>query len=370
MIPIAFRRARLVPLAEGWYDEPMRKAVLLGLFVVGCASTPSGIETQEPCPRDPSGALRRRAIDLPGASGPLSLDYLAVDRARGRVWVPAAGTGRVDVIDAASGALSEVSGFATIEREGRGGKRLVGPSSATVAGDFVYVGNRADSAICAIDATTLSRGPCIALPTSPDGVQWIATTRELWVTTPKDRSLTVIDAKSATALTVSGRIPVEGEPEGYAVDEPRGVFFTNLEDRDMTLVIDVRERRVVSSWPAGCGAEGPRGLAYDAATRRLFVACTDHVSVRDAARGGAELGAISTGGGVDNIDWNPTTRLLYAAAGKAAMLTVAHVSEAGVPTVVARAPTAQGARVVVVDAEGRAFVADPLGGRVLELSAP
>ena len=33
----------------------------------------------------------------------------------------------------------------------------------------------------------------------------------------------------------------DGEPEGYAVDAQRALFYTNLEDRDRTLAIDVQE---------------------------------------------------------------------------------------------------------------------------------
>ncbi|HEY3354649.1 MAG TPA: hypothetical protein VGQ83_15460, partial [Polyangia bacterium] len=153
-------------------------------------------------------------------------------------------------------------------------------------------------------------------------------------------------------------------PEGYAVDDATGRFYTNLEDRDRTLAINVRTRRVAASWPAGCGAAGPRGLALDAAGGRLFVACTDRVHAVDAA-GGATLSTLATGDGVDNIDVLPARGLLYVAAGKAGRLIVARVDGAGRLATVTTAPTAVGARVVVADADGTAYVGDPLGGNVL-----
>ena len=114
-------------------------------------------------------------LALPGApSDGVLLDYLVVDRARHRVWVPAGGTGNVCVIDTRTQELKAIDKFATAEVERRGKKRMVGPSSATVGDGFVYVGNRADAKVCALDATTLARGGCVTIPSSPDGVAYVA----------------------------------------------------------------------------------------------------------------------------------------------------------------------------------------------------
>lgn len=309
-----------------------------------------------------------REVPLPGAAGPVSLDYLACDRARGRVWVPAGGTGSVDVLDVATGELTRIEGFRTAQREWRGKVRVMGPSSVSVGDGVVYVGNRATSEICPIDQARLTRGTCVALSSSPDGIAYVPTTKELWVTTPRDKALWVLDATVPARLVPTKTIKLEGEPEGYAVDAVRGLFFTNLEDKDKTLVIDVRTRKVSATWDARCGEEGPRGIAIDPAKRLLFVACTDHVEVLDAAHDGAHVSKLDTGAGVDNIDYLPERRLLYVAAGKAASLTVALVDDKGLLMVVARAPTSEGARVVVADQDGKAYVADPTGGRLLLLS--
>ena len=82
-----------------------------------------------------------------------------------------------------------------------------------------------------------------------------------------------------------------------------------------------------ATWNPGCGADGPRGLAFDAAHDFVVVACTDHVQVLDAGHDGAPLGRLDTGAGVDNIDF--VGGRVYAAAGKAAQLTVAAVDDEG-----------------------------------------
>jgi hypothetical protein len=122
------------------------------------------------------------SIALPGASSTgVSLDYLAYDRAHHRVWVPARGTGTVVVVDVRDDRVAIVSGFGVAEMERHGTKRLVGPSSATVGNGVVYVGNRADSSVCAVGAESLRLGPCITLAAIPDGLAYVSSTKEVWV---------------------------------------------------------------------------------------------------------------------------------------------------------------------------------------------
>jgi hypothetical protein len=158
---------------------------------------------------------------------------------------------------------------------------------------------------------------------------------------------------------------VDGSPECYAVDEGNGIFFTNLEDKGGTLAIDIQSRKARATWNAHCGADGPRGVAFDKAHDFVIVACTDHVQVLDAAHDGALLGKLDTGAGVDNIDYVDETRLLYVAAGKAARLTIARVNDQGQFTVVATGDTSEGARNAVADTNGTAYVADSQNARLL-----
>jgi DNA-binding beta-propeller fold protein YncE len=308
-----------------------------------------------------SSALTATPVPLPGGPGPITMDYLAADPDLARVWVPA-GNGRVDVIDASTLSVTSIEGFETERRN----DRLLGPSSVAVGDGFAWVGNRANSAICAIDAKSLERKGCLVLPSPPDGLAWIAPTQEVWVTTPRDQSLTLVDVKKPGTPLLSTKIPLPGAPEGYAVDAERGLFYTNLEDKDRTLAIDVKTRKIVSTWNPRCGEDGPRGLVLDAARGHLFVACTDRVKTL-STRNGAVLGEIGAGAGIDNMDEDLRTHTLYVAAGKAATLTLVRASEKGALTKVASAPTAKGARVVVVGGKGAAFVADSAGGRVLVL---
>ncbi|HEY4184566.1 MAG TPA: hypothetical protein VGP07_05820 [Polyangia bacterium] len=313
-----------------------------------------------------AGGATRPAVSkiaLPGAPPTgVGMDYLAYDGAHHRVWVPAGNTGSVDVIDTASGGVTRIEGFATAQMERRGTKRTVGPSSATVGVGVVYVGNRADGTVCAVDATTLRRGACAKLTSMPDGLAYVASTKEVWVTTPRTDTLTILDAGT---LAAKGELKLEGQPEGFAVDDARGVFYTNLEDKNRTLAIDVKARRVTSTWQPKCSEDGPKGLAFSARANFLFVACADQVLVMDAGHQGRELARLATGDGVDNIFFVEGRHELYVGAAHAARLTVARVDARGALAVVAKVPTAAGARNPVATDDGVAYLTDSPGGAIL-----
>ena len=313
----------------------------------------------------PAAAPPPDSITLPGGP-PVSMDYLAYDPKTDRVWAPGGNTGFVDVVDVKTGKVTPIEGLETAKVKGRDGKeRTVGPSAATVGKGFVYVGNRAGAAVCAIDSASLKKQGCVTLPSSPDGVAFVGATDEVWVTTPREDSITILDVKQGAAPKLAGKVAVAG-PEGYAVDEARGLFYTNQEEKDVTLVFDVKTRTVVASWPAGCGKEGPRGLALDTERRHLFVACaTGKVRALDASRDGALLGELQAGDGLDNIDYLQARHLLYAAGGRAGTLTVAEVAASGAFQPAWVTKTADGGRVVVVDSAGTAYVADSKGGRLV-----
>jgi DNA-binding beta-propeller fold protein YncE len=352
--------------------EIMRaKDSVVSSLIISAFALAYGAAAQEHTPAPAAGTgtaagLELSLIPLPGAPPDgVFLDYLAVDRPHHRVWVPAGGTGRVDVIDTNTHELHPIENFPTSEVERQGKKRTVGPSSATVGNGFVYVGNRADSSVCAVDAMTLARGGCVTIPASPDGVAYVASTREVWVTTPRTNSMHILDVSTPSAPKLAGNFTLEGQPEGYAVDETHGAFYTNLEDKDRTLRIDLKTHRVTSTWLPACGEDGPKGLAIEPADQLLVVACPDHIEVMDAGKDGRILSKLDTGAGVDNIDYLPSTRSLYVAAGRAATITIAHLDQKGALAQTGARATTRGARNAVVTDEGIAYVADGPEGKIL-----
>jgi hypothetical protein len=241
----------------------------------------------------------------------------------------------------------------------------MGPTAATVGEGFVYVGNRGDSSVCAVDAATLAKKGCVTLPGTPDGLQYVAATHEVWVTTPHDQSIQILDVKKAGEPKLAGEIKFEGEPEGFAVDNKRKVFFTNLEDKDKTLVVDIAKRAVAKTWEPKCGEDGPKGLIFDAAANHLLVVCPSSIEVLDVAKDGAQLSQLAVGDGLDAVDWSPKTRQVFAAAARAEKMVVASLPKTGVLAAQSTIDTAKGARNAAASEDGTAFIADGSHGRIL-----
>src|ERR1700687_6109308 len=335
-----------------------RRTILLLAIVAGCSAIRLGSPSTVPT------AFAVRSIVLPGGEGgSVAMDHLAYDRVHHRVWVPAGNTGTVDVVHVPDERVASVAGFATAEIERHGTKRIVGPSSATVGDGVVYVGNRGDSSVCAADAESLRVGACIKLDSSPDGLAYVRSTREVWVTTPRDHSIVVIDT-AAGALRWKATIALDGQPEGFAVDDKRGVFYTNLEDKDRTLGIDTHSRQVTSTWLPGCDEDGPKGLALDVSRDFLVVACADRVLLLDAGHDGKRLSTLHVGDGVDNIDYVEERHELYVAAARAATLTIARLDPQGGLTAQGAGPTVAGARNAVATDEGTAYLTDSSEGKI------
>jgi hypothetical protein len=283
-----------------------------------------------------------RTLTLPGGTpAGIAMDYIAFDRTTNAIWVPG-NTGTVHVIDVATDKIRQVTGFPTQEVTVRDRKRLLGPSAVSFGNGTVYIGSRGDSSVCAVDPKALTRGHCQVLTSMPDGVVYVAPTKEVWVTTPRDKSIRILDAAT---LREKATLTFEGNPEGFAVDAKRNRFYTNLEDKDRTLAIDLTSRKTVATWNPACGEDGPHGIRVDEGTGHLFVACSARMEVLDAAHD------------VDDIDYVPASHLLYAGAARDAKLTIARVDAAGKLSLVASVPTAAGARNPAVAKNGTVYLA-------------
>ena len=282
------------------------------------------------------------------------MDYITYDPSTNSVWVPGGNTGAVDVVDAATGKVRQIPGFATKEVQGRNGKRVLGPSGVSVGEGVVYIGNRGDSSVCAFDSRTLAPGACGHLDSTPDGVAYVAPTKEVWVTTPGDKSIRVLDSKT---MEQKAKLTFEGNPEGYAVDAKRGRFYTNMEDKDQTLAIDLKTHKTVATWNPSCGKEGPHGLGLDATDGHLFVACSTLAEVLDVGHDGAILSMVDTGDGVDDIDYAPATHMLYVGAAKAAKLTIAHADQRVTSPSLRKYPPRRAPATRVVAKDGTVYLA-------------
>ena len=314
---------------------------------------------------DQNAGYTVRTLTLPDhGKGNITMDYIAYDPATGYVWVPAINLGVVDVVDTSNDSVREISDFATNEVEFGGRKRTQGPSGVSIGDGVVYIGDRADSSICAVNEKTLVRKNCGKIDSTPDGVVYVALTKEVWVTAPRDNSVRILDSKS---LTQKEKLTFEGRPEGYAVDAKRGRLYMNYEDKDLTTAIDLKTHKTVAKWPSECGEDGPHGISLDQDAGFLFLACSTRAEVLDAGHNGEKLSSIDTGDGVDDLNYSPATHTLYVGAAKDAKLTVARVDAKGKLSVVVQVPTHEGARNGVATKGGAVYLAHSQRGQLAGL---
>jgi DNA-binding beta-propeller fold protein YncE len=334
---------------------------LLLVVTVGIAAIAVGLQAAG----DQNAAYTVRTVALPDhGKGNITMDYIAYDPRTGYVWVPAINIGSVDVLDTSNGSVREISGFATNEVEVRGRKRAQGPSGVSIGDGLVYIGDRADSSVCAVDEKTLARKGCGHIDSTPDGVVYVAPTKEVWVTAPRDNSVRILDSQT---LSQKEKLTFEGRPEGYAVDAQRGRFYVNYEDKDLTTAIDLQTHKTLAKWQSSCGKDGPHGLSVDQGAGYLFVACSTRAEVFDAGHNGKKLSSINTGDGVDDLNYSPATHMLYVGAAKDARLTMARVDAAGKLSLVAEVPTHEGARNGVVAKNGTVYLAHSQLGQLAGL---
>ena len=86
------------------------------------------------------------------------------------------------------------------------------------------------------------------------------------MTTPGDQTITVVDVSGNGSPLHRRRSSSTAIPKGYAVDAARGLLLHEPRGQGPhARHRRARPRKIVASWAAGCGADGPRGLALDEA---------------------------------------------------------------------------------------------------------
>ncbi len=301
-------------------------------------------------------------IPFPGGAGGIGFDDMTFAPRLHRVMVPGGRTGRLMLIDPATRNPETIDGFS--ERGSYAGGHGEGITSADEGRGFIFATDRTSKRLDLLDVRTRKIIATASLGSGPDYVRFVPETNEVWVTEPRAQGVEIfsLPAEGAAQPVRAGFIEVPGGPESLVIDHSRGRAYTNLWT-DTTIVIDLKQRKIVSRWPNGC--EGSRGLALDEKRGLLFVGCNEgKLRVLDDTSG-KQLGAASTGAGVDIIAYNSALSHAYLPGAESATMTTIEISSGGKATVIGTIPTARNAHCVATDDRGHVYVCDPEGGRIL-----
>ena len=262
-------------------------------------------------------------------------DYLTAEPGTGRVFV-SRGT-HVMVVDGATGKV-----LGDIPDTPRTHGIALAPAS-----HHGFITNGGDSTVTMFDLQSLAVIKKIPVRTGGlDGIMYDDFSDRIILTNHSRPigTLVAIDPKSGD---IAGTVELEDNaPEGAASDGA-GKIFVNNERKNTIQVIDDRALKVLASWPlAPC--EGPTGIAYDRATKRIFAGCGKTSVVVDPVSGKV-VATIANGDGVDALGWDAAQNLIYIPAGRDSNVTVVHEDSPDHYTVVATVVTMRGAKTISVD---------------------
>jgi DNA-binding beta-propeller fold protein YncE len=273
---------------------------------------------------------------------------------------PGGRTGNLALVDAATHKVTAISGFGAdpLYFGGHG----QGPTSVDEGGGFLFVTDRTTRKLALVDPAGRRIVSTVGLGASPDYVRFVAATSELWVTEPDAEQLEVFSL-SGSQLARATAISTLGGPESLVIDRTRDRAYTHLWG-GATVSIDVHSRTIVETWGNGCIRS--RGIALDEARGFLFAGCDEgRGTTLDVANGGATLGNLTVGSGVDVIDYSPLLMRLYLPGKDAGTMAIADVSVTGSLSLRSTVPTLGGAHCVTADDRGNAWVCDPDNGELL-----
>jgi outer membrane protein assembly factor BamB len=316
------------------------RVVLISLVGAGCTGSPQ-VET----------------LLLPDGTAGIGLDDLRYSPAMRGVLVPAGRTGNVDIVDRRTRTVSVISGFSA-DAAFDGGHDF-GATSVEEVDGMLYVTDRTTEQLYAVDPVRGTIVGAVDLAASPDYVR-DAGDGELWVTEPDAEQIEIFRRADLTSIAT---IAVPGGPESLVIDGVRGRAYAHA-DGGLTVAIELAGRAVVDTWSNGCAL--PKGIALDADRGLLVVGCGEGTLVSiDVAGGGAVVGQLAYGNGLDVLGYDPQRHHLYAPGGKSGSLGIVDLAADGGLHLVRSVATASGAHCATSDGAGTIYVCDPEGGGLL-----
>ncbi|MGN6457449.1 MAG: hypothetical protein ACTHLV_14785 [Achromobacter mucicolens] len=187
--------------------------------------------------------------------------------------------------------------------------------------DRVYASATGTDQVVAIDAKTFRILARIPAGDYPDGMAYAPDAHKLYVSDEHGGTDTVIDVRTNQRVAT---IPLGGEVGNTQYDPTSKHIFANVQTRAQLVEIDPATDKVVARIDLP-GAKGNHGLYIDAAARLAFIACEDNATllVLDL-RTRRVISSYEVGEDPDVLAFDPALGWLYVASesGEVALLAV------------------------------------------------
>jgi DNA-binding beta-propeller fold protein YncE len=241
-----------------------------------------------------------QTIALPSVQG--GLNHMAVDAGHQRLFVPAPGDKRLEIVDLRSGRP-----WRSLASERPAAARYVPEFDQLYvsSGRFLYVYSGSDLALIAR----------LDLQSRLDELEYDAQSRRLYAgcMTDGETGIAVIALPEGRLVE---RIPLPASPQGIALGEGGKQLFANLPDTNQIEVISLGVRKTVTRWRLG-GASDNFPMALNELNHRLFVACrTPAELVVLDTRSGKVVARIPCVGDADDAWYDAATKRIYVSGGE------------------------------------------------------
>jgi glutamine cyclotransferase len=260
----------------------MKKLTSLACTLLGLGLLTGNLPAQD------AAAVPYKVLDTTKLMGDGGIDFVTVDNAGRRVYVPRGGQTFVFDLDSHKyvGAITNCGG------------RGVAVDTASHHG-FSSAGK-----IAMFDTETMQKLKDIDVGGRPDGIMLEPLTDRIYILSHEAPNLTAIDPKDGL---VTGTLQVGGAVE-QSQSDGQGKLYMAIEDEKKIAVVDVKTLKLITKYDLGDGAGEPAGLGLDVKNHLLFAMCAKpDVCVVVNADDGKVLGTLPLGNGTDGGGFNPAT---------------------------------------------------------------
>jgi DNA-binding beta-propeller fold protein YncE len=239
-------------------------------------------------------------IDLPGDPG-----FSQVALANGQVVITRPETNTVEIFNPVKRRV--VARISQIEN----------PRGIAVddAGGRVYIAMATSNRIAMVKTSDWQVEKLIPVQHAPEKLLWVPETGTLYVSSVRDRVLTIVDPQSGIEKAT---VEMNALPQDMVFDPSRQQLLVSLQDLNQVIALGSNNKIVETFKLAG---SQPTGLALDESRRHLYVAVRYAVLALNADDG-SELARIAAPGGTDTLILDSKDRLLYAAGGDGSVLAI------------------------------------------------
>jgi len=278
----------------------------------------------------PEPLVLRASIALPEVEG--RIDHLAVDLAGQRAFMAARGNDTVEVLDLA-GQKHVLS--LRVPGEPQGILYLADSRQLVVASG--------KQGTCDVfDGSTLERVASVDLGEDADNLRYDARTRRVFVAYGEG-ALGIVDASTWKVL---GSVALAGHPESFQLDAAGERAFVNVPDAKQLVALDLAARAPLATWEVDeAAANFPMVLVPPGAGRTeawLVLGCRSPGMLVVRTTAGERVGAFELAGDVDDLFHDAKRERVLAVCG-AGSVDVFALEAAGLRRI-AQVPTSPGAR--------------------------